>query len=149
MIPTPYGAIYACYFCWGHTLGAIATKTGKEKIIKNTHKLILCWGKETTRRIAKCLGWSIQHCLMSSCEICANTKAKQKNVTISNGCDEIKVNSGRIYSDNKQLNLKMAKKQSQETVGIICFMKGLVTMSWIFITQKEVMLRPHVLNLRK
>ena len=48
VVPTPHGAIYACYFCCGHELGVIGTQTKTKMSFQHAQKLLSHCDKETT-----------------------------------------------------------------------------------------------------
>ena len=70
------------------------------------HKILGHCQNETKQKIAKHLGWGVNHSLMSLFESCANTKANLKNVTKSSGSEKTNFDSGRIYSDIMTIKLK-------------------------------------------
>ena len=65
VIPVVCKAIYACYFCHRHELGAIATESKTKMSIKHANKLVRHWGEVATQKIMKHFDWYIEHSLMS------------------------------------------------------------------------------------
>ena len=65
------------------------TESGTERSIQYTYELLGLCDEETKRKIMKYLSSSIKHGSKSNFESCANTKAKQINVTKSSKSEKV------------------------------------------------------------
>ena len=92
------GIIYACYFYQGQKLGNVATESRVKLNIQPCMNFLVIAIKKPCKKFGTpCL--SIMCGSMSPYEICATTKAKQKNLTKSNKGQKAKVDCGRLYYD--------------------------------------------------
>ena len=100
VIPTPRGAVFACRFMRNSDVAASSTETGVRMNINKAHGLLGHGDENSTRLMAKELGWVITPGKLQPCEHCAKSKAKQKNVTKkSTSVTKADEPGGRVYLD--------------------------------------------------
>ena len=95
-IETPKGVVYAMYVRRSEISNpALVTTMNVEK----AHCLLGHQSEDTTRKIAKHLGWTIVRGGLSTCLPCSIGKAKQKNTIKTSEHKKSKVPGERIYTD--------------------------------------------------
>ena len=100
-VTTAKGALYCAYL--KREVGAIGTNDkpnkGKKISINTAHEIFGHADEETTRKIAKELGYELTRGTMKPCVSCAIAKAKQKNVPKLSKHEPSKQVNGRVYLD--------------------------------------------------
>jgi hypothetical protein len=102
MIPTEDGCVYASYL--KHREGAASTTTTAlaqvtKMNVKQAHQKFGHCNEDTTRKMAKELGWDLSRGGLGMCESCTTANAKQKNVPQESNHEPASKPNERIYMD--------------------------------------------------
>jgi hypothetical protein len=109
VVKTRQGAVFAARFVRDAEINAASTAEGISMNINKAHALLGHCNEDTTRQVARGLGWTITRGSLKPCAHCAIAKAKQKNtVKVSVSEDKAKKPGERLFLDITTISVPRA-----------------------------------------
>jgi hypothetical protein len=105
VVDTPKGAVFACRFVRDAEIAMVSTEPGTRMDVTKAHTLLGHGDEESTRQMAKELGWKLTRGKMKPCVHCACAKAKQKNTVKESKAEKAKVVGERAFLDGSSVKV--------------------------------------------